>query len=418
MREVIDCFRNGDYSFIKTAAQAVDDIVVNFDDHLLFSKEEKEDFARECASYLERQGVFKLIPGRFAVWLMGSMGHIGLARKGLSDVNILIISDTPHSRCREALLAIRQAIGTGRIEDGSEGNYILTIGKDDEYHDAVVNASGFVSLIETHRLGNAEKGFASIEIVSLDALGDDNRALHRAQFHVTENIYEMGANGMLLAESDQGYSQEIARSFRETMQGGYGDYLFFLNGYLMRFLEKQVLKVVAAHACAQPASEKPKKINGDAKAAAVFLHPRIAFVGNGVFTLDDHTVSVVRRNGSLAIALQEPLANDVAFYADFWKAVVKEFDGSTIYIDDPDPDEMDIPQFVAIQNQTDALCEYMQQEVQSLHATGWYCNQPEVKIGEPRENRSEKRADFTQMIRISFEEDAGIAYVDSIEESI
>ena len=386
MVKVLELFRNGDYSFIQSAINTLDEETAmnfNFDEKLLISKKDKINFKKDLYDYLVKRDILKLIPGKYSLWLMGSMGDIGLARKGLSDVNILIVTDAPLHTLKEAMIEIRRAIGSGIVRVGKEGNVTLEIGKEHEYRDMISNAPDLVSLVERYNLGNAEKGIASIEMLSLNASDSkDNRALYRAQFHLTEDLYQMGINGALIAESHEGVAQTTKDAFLNSIAMGNSEYLFFMNDYLSRFFEKQVRAVISAHKFAKPRlkSEKQEKIiqdpiekksEGDKdmeRGELTSSELMIKKTFNQEVKLNGTVIKMVCNNGSLSMQLTGVLNEGVEFYREFWQKVALDFNGKDIFIDDPelDEEEIDAGMLVALEQQTDHLCEVMKETVQEL----------------------------------------------------
>lgn len=400
MAEVVNWFKNGDYGFIQSAINALDpedSAQLEFDESLLITKKEKENFKKDLRIYFDKRNIFQLIPGKYSVWLMGSMGNIGLARRGLSDVNILIVSDAELYDLKDAMVQIRRAIGSGIISMGKDNNISLEIGKEHDYHNMIYDSPDLVSLVDRYQLGNAENGIASIEMVSLrDSEIKDNRALHRAQFHLTENLYQMGANASLIAESESGIAEKTKDNFKLSMDMGNHEYLFFMHDYLTGFFEKQVSKVISAHQFAKPLNGKnvlnsqpqenavnqEKDVN-KAKELAVaeysdlksdnsgkLLEPEIVWITDSQVELDGTIVNVLRVNGYLSFRLSGVLQKGVGYYKDFWQQTLSGFNGSEIYVDDPEIDvsEIDVSMLVAMEQQTDQLCVLLDKINTNLYA--------------------------------------------------
>ncbi len=380
MQEVLENFKKADYSFIQSAINTLDsETAANFDldESLLLSKAEKLNFQKDLLAYCNKKDILKHIPGKFSIWLMGSLGNIGLARKGLSDVNILIVTDAPENSLRQTIVDIRTAIGSGLIKVGKDGNVTLEIGRDDDYRDMVFNAQDFLTLTERYDLGNQEKGIASIEIVSVNtADAGSNRAIHRAQFHLTEDLYQMGENAALIAESQPGVAQQTKDEFKQNIAMGNHDYLFFMNDYLMGFFMKQVRKVIAAHKFAHPGKGKTKTVKPEAVikiepgSIIKFPKPKISWISPNQVKLGETIVNVIRNNGSLSIQLTGVLTEGVDSYQEFWQQVAKDFDGKEIFVDDPEVDTNNInpAMLVAIEEQTDQICDILANQAEALYA--------------------------------------------------
>lgn len=384
MGEVLEWFKKGDYSFLQSAINTLDaETAANFDfdESVLVSQKDKIKFREDLYEYFVSKGVLKLIPGEYSIWLMGSMGNVGLARKGLSDVNILIVTDADQNALKDAMLQIRTAIGSGILQTGNDDNIILSIGKEHDYAEMIYNAPDLVGLVDRYGLGNAEKGIASIEIVSLKSPeAYDNRALHRAQFHITEDLYQMGSNGALIAQSEEGVAQRMQNDFRESIAMGNHEYLYFMNDYLSLFFKKQVRKVLAAHAFANSSIKQETvetipvnedRVSDEVMRNAELLSPEsiIEEISEEKVNPTGKRIKMVRNNGSLSMQLTGVLEEGVDFYREFWQKVALEFDGKEIFIDDPeiDEDKMDIALLVALEAQTDRLYEVMGESVEQVH---------------------------------------------------
>ncbi len=386
MKKVIQSFRNGDYSFIKSVAADIDEIDVEIDEDLLVSKETKQKFKEALYRYFDEKGILKAIPGKFGIWIMGSMGQIGIARKGLSDVNILIVTEAPVSECKNAIMKIRNLIGSGLIETGKDGNFILTIGKENEYFDMVFNSADFVSLMDSFELGNAEEGLASIEIMSLQQLKEkDNRSLYRAQFHVLENLCQMGENGIMVAEAYPGVVDEISARFKGNSLYPSQDYLFFMNEYLMKFFNRQISNLIEAHKfCGQEKVAIKNQLREVEDQESLSLQTQEGFYGKDAFlgrkrkqaTFDGEEIIklgnailyIKKEQEAISISIGKGFNKSLNVYNYFWHSLLRENEGKVIYLDDPSPqEEENCPRtLVLLERQTDELKEHLEKEIQFL----------------------------------------------------
>ena len=71
----------------------------------------------------------------------------------------------------------------------------------------------------------------------------------------------------------------------------------------------------------------------------------------------------------MSMQLTGVLDEGVDFYREFWQKVAFDFNGKEIFIDDPevDTEKVDVALLVALEAQTDRLCEVMQETVETVH---------------------------------------------------
>ena len=95
------------------------------------------------------------------------MGYLGTALKGESDANLIVVSDASPEALERALFIFERVIGGRLSYDAPTSLPVLTIGKHGSYYQSIVEGNGFISLLREHNLGSPDKGFATLEAVSL-----------------------------------------------------------------------------------------------------------------------------------------------------------------------------------------------------------------------------------------------------------
>ncbi len=104
----------------------------------------------------------------------------------------------------------------------------------------MLHSLDLVSLFGKYNLGISERGLLTAEAVPLKPKADEEGSLlNRAQFHIIENMYEMGSNGILVLESEEGFAESVTTEMRSKVDI---DYVYFMNQYLIYFFMKQFLR--------------------------------------------------------------------------------------------------------------------------------------------------------------------------------
>ncbi|MFC1709684.1 metallophosphoesterase [Candidatus Omnitrophota bacterium] len=237
MRERLALIQDGNLDFLE-------DESIDLDRGMLLSKEEKIMFMQELRAYFIEKGIDRVMPAGFGMWLIGSMGNIGIARRNSSDVNILVVTEGDH---KLAAVTLRDLIGTGIIQSGDSNNISsIQIGGGRSTLERIMRFTDFIDLVQRHQLGEEGRNIASIEVISIDdIINADNRPMHRARFHITENINQMGTNAILVMESQDGLAQEVQERLRAELTTSAMDYEYFVMDYSLRFFAKQVGRVIA-----------------------------------------------------------------------------------------------------------------------------------------------------------------------------
>jgi len=211
-------------------------------DHL-FSRQEKESFSVELNSYAERTKLFPAQLKPFAVWIVGSMGHLGLARKEASDLNLLVFTESSPEKVREAMRLLQGRLG-GKIEMRSSVEEVLQVGKNGDFSRVTFDAPDFAHFMERNKIGSRSRGYMTIEVVHLNGTPTaSSRTLQRAYLHLAENLYRLGINAIGVTESEEGFSSRILQKLAPIAMDDPAEYAYFMHEYQLRFFTKQVIKV-------------------------------------------------------------------------------------------------------------------------------------------------------------------------------
>ncbi|MBU1044570.1 MAG: hypothetical protein KJ915_09285 [Candidatus Omnitrophica bacterium] len=375
MERAVAGIGKGDYSFLVGSEFEINE-------SMLIPKIRKQQFAEELRSYLLKRGVLENISGKFAIWVMGSMGNIGLARKGDSDVNLIVLMQASNGQCKEAVWSLEALIGTGEIFEGNDENFILEIGKNGSRQELDFYAPQFVSLLEKYEVGINGKGAASIEVVSTNAAGyGDNRALKRARFHVVDDITGMGTNGILVLESDEGIAQELKQQVRDRFVDDFEYHIDFANEYLIYFFAEQVEKLkstIDKNKKVELPLEPNVEIQEEASEESSIFQKADSPRNRGFF---QDKVRLEVFNGFVSIRLIDLIEGGVMAFKDEWRHMLTVFEGKNIFVDDYlKTDNVDPGKEEAIEALSDELLIYLQKEIQQMSGhhekggQGWTCS--------------------------------------------
>ncbi|MCF7875402.1 MAG: DUF4147 domain-containing protein [Candidatus Omnitrophica bacterium] len=302
MQEVLSSIQNEDYSFLGSAN-------ITLDTSMIVSRGEKLSLKESLKKYFLKQGISKAISSRFGVWIIASMGRVGLARKKSSDLNLMVVTDTTNGQLKESAIALRNLIGSGKVSETRKDCYTVTLEKDPDALAGLqlaLDAPEFMSLLNSHNIGGNGK-LASLELFTVEGvLNGNNSHLERARFHITEDIYRMGANGILVLESEEGFSGYVQERLKEKLTTETMDYEYFMNEYILQFFAKQVVKL----------QNEQKSLNPAKK-------------------LFDERVQITERPEGVCICLLDALPEDVSVYRPFISSIAARYKDETIYVDDP-----------------------------------------------------------------------------------
>jgi glycerate-2-kinase/16S rRNA A1518/A1519 N6-dimethyltransferase RsmA/KsgA/DIM1 with predicted DNA glycosylase/AP lyase activity len=330
MQEVLSSIQNEDYSFLGSTE-------VSLDANMIVSQREKLSLKESLKKYFLKQGISKAISSRFGVWIIASMGRVGLARKKSSDLNLMVVTDTDNGQLKESAIALRNLIGSGKVSETRKDYYTVTLEKDSDALTGLqmaLDAPEFMSLLNSHNIGGNGK-LASLELFTVEGmLNGNNSHLERARFHITEDIYQMGANGILVLESEEGFSGYIQESLKEKLTTETMDYEYFMNEYILQFFAKQVIKL----------QNEQKSLNPAKK-------------------LFDERIQITERPEGVCICLLDALPEDVSVYRPFISSIAARYKDETIYVDDPLIMGEALERKAAIiEGQTDDLAEILREE--------------------------------------------------------
>jgi len=369
MKKAIIGIKNGGYDFLKGTELAINP-------ELLIPRQTKERFAQDFKEYLIEKNILKNIPGDFAIWVIGSMGNIGLARKGESDVNLVILTEATSTQNRDALIALRNLIGSGIISSGNNVNFFLEIGKNSNLKSLALEAPDLVSLLEKYNLKYANNGNAvSVEIMSLNDLGMmKNSALCRVCFHIADNIAGMGDNGILVIESKPGFADKVKDKLKGRFYYDFDYQAGFASNYLMRFFAAQLINLKDKQLPLERTEEQPQK-------AEQLGPPAIDDDSYASFYILNNKVHVEVNNGSVSLRLKQLLNGEIRGSRKEWREFLITFQGKEIYVDDPIISKKINKHTAALlDEQSDELYELLVQEQQDIsrsiqpQQTSWHCS--------------------------------------------
>jgi hypothetical protein len=228
--------RRGDYSFLW-------DSEFTLDQSVLFSQDEKEAFKTDLLAFFREKEIFKGFDFPFGLWLVGSLGHIGLARKEASDINLMIVADAPEKKLSDMLTVVSQRLGGTAVYKTDQGSLLFHIGRGDDWAETRATDPDFVRLCQSHDLGRPSS-LATIEAVSTYGhVAPETVALNRARFHIDEVLCEVGENARFVLESDPGDSVRVSSSLVKKLSTDARTYEYFMAEYLLHFFAKQVLRL-------------------------------------------------------------------------------------------------------------------------------------------------------------------------------
>jgi hypothetical protein len=332
--------KNEDYSFLE-------DVGITFDKNLFLSAREKQVFRQEVADFFEKKGLIEKHSFPFGMWLMGSMGNIGIARKGLSDANFLVVAHAPYSECLDFIKSMRRMIGSGTIREGFDGTLTLTVGARETYDELEENSQEFFKIFKHYDLLNAERGIATIEVIPWSVIDNETRAANRAQFHLTENIYDMGVNASLVLASEKEFSESVLIVVKKSIDTGY---MRFLNDYLTAFFEEQVRHVIQAH-LAERGNRSIVYSKKEIKQAVE--------LGVEKYLIDD-ALKVEHETDGIAISFLKPIPEGIQQYRDLWRFLLELYRDQPIMIDAPGQSHP------VIEAQSDELADFMNELLDEL----------------------------------------------------
>jgi hypothetical protein len=236
MREKLAQIRKDDFTFLNGTG-------FEFDKGIVLSPEEKDAFLIDLRNVLIAKDIPALFKEPSAMWLVGSMGHIGIARKYESDINLLIVTEASQKECHAIAEELERRLGGAGLEMSSDGNYVFTIGNGLNWDAMFSVCPDMLALSERHKVGKKGR-LASIEIVSLatENIGE-SAVTRRARFHVEETLCEVSQNARAVWESDENVYRHLGNRLRtEVNDSAYG-YEYFMAEYQLSFFAKQVVRL-------------------------------------------------------------------------------------------------------------------------------------------------------------------------------
>ncbi|MBA7542823.1 hypothetical protein ES705_35147 [subsurface metagenome] len=191
---------------------------------------------------------------RWALFTIGSLGRLGTALKGNCDWNATVLTDLSNDLINKTLKTLAECLG-GKLQENGSRLPTVIIGKEGDYKKVIRKSNGnltgrLISMLKKFGVGSPERGFATIEAVSVNGQEDLNidsevpveRAHSRALIYTgpEDFSFQVGPNGILVAESHKGASQrlieQLVNKVRSNGLVGFAEDRLYV---VSRFLEKQ-----------------------------------------------------------------------------------------------------------------------------------------------------------------------------------
>ncbi|MDD5246923.1 MAG: ATP-binding protein, partial [Candidatus Omnitrophica bacterium] len=179
----------------------------------------KENLLASLRRIFSTENVFRIFRNgkeyHCAIYVIGSLGNLGTAVVNHADLNLVVVSDAPENYlnfCMDRVAGLFQ----GELNYYREVVPVVVIGRSGAYRPMVkrLDEPGycasfigqFCSALRQARVGSDEKGFGTIEAVSVHPDTEVRRPHVRILAHVgvPEFVFRSGANGIMLLESAAG----------------------------------------------------------------------------------------------------------------------------------------------------------------------------------------------------------------------
>jgi DNA-binding CsgD family transcriptional regulator len=192
---------------------------------------------------------------RWALFTIGSLGRLGTAIKGDCDWNAVLVTDVPELLLYRIISSIAEKIG-GRLHEQTNRLPTILIGKSEDYENVLRTASEngdstlnrIVTVLRSFGIGNAKRGIASIEVVTVDSLRDstsegslDNEKGRLIAQAADDGLcFDMGRNSLVTIESNGGAAKSLVNILTMQLHNcSLQDYAQMRLMFEERFLEKQ-----------------------------------------------------------------------------------------------------------------------------------------------------------------------------------
>jgi hypothetical protein len=189
--------------------------------------EDKERLHDALREVFIKYGLFKVFEKfggeKWAVITIGSLGVLGTAVRRDCDWNATALTDLPEDQIKDALSEIAERLEC-ELQDNPEGPPTVIVGSNaksiaEKGENALL--ADFVSVLEQFEVGSPEKGYATIDAVSVNSherpVGKDQiRTLAHAG---PEDVaFQAGTNRRILMESSPGVTEELVAELVERVR--------------------------------------------------------------------------------------------------------------------------------------------------------------------------------------------------------
>ena len=162
----------------------------------------------------------------WALFTIGSLGRLGTAIKGDCDWNAVLVTDVPELLLYRIISSIAEKMG-GRLHEQTNRLPTILIGKSGDYEDVLRAApkdgdsvlNRIITVLRRFGVGNAERGIASIEVVTVDSLRDS----------VGEGVLEREKGRLIAQAADDGLCFDMGRNSLVTIESNEGAAKLLVN---------------------------------------------------------------------------------------------------------------------------------------------------------------------------------------------
>ncbi|MFH1791856.1 MAG: hypothetical protein ABH885_07750, partial [Candidatus Omnitrophota bacterium] len=187
---------------------------------------------------------------QFSIIIIGSMGHLGIARPGC-DINLMLLADVPFKKLKKALEIFAYIIGGEYRSRNPESDITLVMGKDGSYHWDIQQSKGFIKVLRRHGIGSEESGFATLEVVSSEDIPDTDftTPFDRAVYQSAGVIFDSTAIGSLspnarpVFESEPGIHRGQVMEMRRALKLDPDTFTQGAVSYLKSIISRQLRKL-------------------------------------------------------------------------------------------------------------------------------------------------------------------------------
>ncbi|MDD5421869.1 MAG: sigma-70 family RNA polymerase sigma factor, partial [Candidatus Omnitrophica bacterium] len=198
----------------------------------LIQRREKDALFDALRHIIEDEDVFgDLAEGgkyKWAVYVIGSLGRLGIAVQGYSDLNLVVLSDASEDRIDLCLDKIARRLHSELICQ-RDTMPVVGIGREGMYKTMLSDARmgranglmrKYCLALDDAHVGSYDKGFGTIEAVSVNDTVEVRRAHVRilSQLGVNGFSFSAGANGIFLAESQDGVHEALCDRLYDQIQ--------------------------------------------------------------------------------------------------------------------------------------------------------------------------------------------------------